>query len=84
MSATLSFYALEPGAPGVPAASTTAVYVSALVSLLRGPHGPAGQPAEPTLPGPSGLPGALREEHEADLCSGAEMKRSIEENPQGG
>ena len=36
MSVTLSFYAFEPGAPGVPAASATGVYVSALVSLLRG------------------------------------------------
>jgi hypothetical protein len=32
--ATLSFYAFEPGAPGVPAASATGVYVQALAALL--------------------------------------------------
>ncbi len=35
MSPTLSFYAFEPGAPGVPAASATGVFVNGLVTLLR-------------------------------------------------
>jgi hypothetical protein len=32
---TVSFYAFEPGAPGVPAASATGIYVSALAALLE-------------------------------------------------
>lgn len=35
MSDTLSLYAFEPGAPGVPAASGTGVFVGGLVNLLR-------------------------------------------------
>ena len=35
MSDRLSLYAFEPGAPGVPAASGTGVFVSGLVNLLR-------------------------------------------------
>ncbi len=35
MSATVSFYAFEPGAPGVPAASGTGVFVGGLVRLLQ-------------------------------------------------
>lgn len=35
MSDTLSIYAFEPGAPGVPAASGTGVFVTGLVNLLR-------------------------------------------------
>jgi hypothetical protein len=32
---TVSFYAFEPGAPGVPAASATGIYVAALAALLE-------------------------------------------------
>ncbi|MGD2217484.1 MAG: hypothetical protein PVJ64_12035, partial [Gemmatimonadales bacterium] len=35
MSDTLSLYAFEPGAPGVPAASGTGVFVNGLVNLFR-------------------------------------------------
>lgn len=35
MSDTVSLYAFEPGAPGVPAGSGTGVFVNGLVSLLR-------------------------------------------------
>lgn len=35
MSVRLSFYAFEPGAPGVPAASATGVFVRALLQLLE-------------------------------------------------
>lgn len=35
MSRTLTFYAFEPGAPGVPAASGTGVFVGGLVNLLQ-------------------------------------------------
>jgi len=35
VSRTLSLYAFEPGAPGVPAASGTGVFVNGLVNLLR-------------------------------------------------
>ncbi len=40
MSATLSFFAPQPGAPGVPAGSRTGVLVSALLDLLRAAEPP--------------------------------------------
>ncbi len=35
MRRTVSFYAFEPGAPGVPAASATGIYIQALAALLE-------------------------------------------------
>ncbi len=37
MSPTLSLYAFQPGAPGVPAGSGTGVFIGSLVNLLQGP-----------------------------------------------
>ena len=39
MSITASLYAFEPGAPGVPAASATGVFVRGLVDTLQAEPG---------------------------------------------